>query len=371
MSGESSSTAPILPNLQPWTLWAKWSSESKGTWHPLLFHLIDVAMCAEAMWDDVLSPAWKQRLAGNLGLSEKDTRAWVIYLTGLHDLGKACPGFQLQLHLPHIERRLLAAGLKFAPTCLWVPHGAVSTVALKVYLPERYGFTHEVANAFAVAVGGHHGVFPTANDLNTTALPTASLGGALWSAVRHRYADWFAELFDLPTDTPRTCDHAAAIMFAGFVSVVDWIGSSETIFQHGVDSPTAAPRLDLPSYRDHARIQARQALKDLGWVGWSPSDTPASFAEMFPACLPPRPVQLAAIDMAADLAAPALVIIEEQMGEGKTEAAAYIADTWTTRFGQNGTYFALPTQATSNQMFTRIQAFLGHRPINSTIGKKT
>lgn len=349
---------PALPNLHPWTLWAKWSSNERGTWHPLLFHLTDVAMCAEAMWDEVLSPAWKARLADKLGLSEDSARAWTVYLTGLHDLGKACPGFQLQLNLPHIEGRLRAAGLKTEPA-EWVPHGTVSAFTLREYLPERFGVAPSVANAFAVAVGGHHGVFPTNGNIND--LPDASLGGNSWRAARTRYADWFADLIAPPDATPPTaCDHVAAVMFAGFVSVVDWIGSSETMFQHGVRTPDGEPDLDPPSYRNYARIQAHKALKILGWTGWSPSSTPASFTEMFPH-FRPRPVQRAAIDLASLLDGPALVIIEEQMGEGKTETAAYLADTWTTRLGQNGTYFALPTQATTNQMFDRIRAFLGHR----------
>ena len=53
------------------------------------------------------------------------------------------------------------------------------------------------------------------------------------------------------------------------------------------------------------------------------------------------------------------------MGEGKTEAAMYLADRFAARLGQRGCYFALPTQATSNQMFTRVREFLkGRYPDN-------
>ena len=150
-------------------------------------------------------------------------------------------------------------------------------------------------------------------------------------------------------------------MFAGFVSVVDWLGSSEETFHHGVATPDGQPTQTPPEYLKHARTQARGAFKILGWTGWTPSTIPIPFTTMFPACQPPRPVQQATIALADELDAPGLVIIEEQMGEGKTEAAAYLADSWTTRFGQNGIYFGLPTQATSNQMFTRIKDFLEQR----------
>lgn len=49
------------------------------------------------------------------------------------------------------------------------------------------------------------------------------------------------------------------------------------------------------------------------------------------------------------------------MGEGKTEAAMYLADCWAALLGQKGIYFALPTQATSNQMFGRVKKFLETR----------
>lgn len=49
------------------------------------------------------------------------------------------------------------------------------------------------------------------------------------------------------------------------------------------------------------------------------------------------------------------------MGEGKTEAAFYLADRWGVDLGQRGVYFALPTQATSNQMHERAAGFLRSR----------
>ena len=45
------------------------------------------------------------------------------------------------------------------------------------------------------------------------------------------------------------------------------------------------------------------------------------------------------------------------MGEGKTEAGWYAAACWDRRGGQ-GAYVALPTMATSNQMFERVGSFL-------------
>jgi CRISPR-associated endonuclease/helicase Cas3 len=46
------------------------------------------------------------------------------------------------------------------------------------------------------------------------------------------------------------------------------------------------------------------------------------------------------------------------MGEGKTEAALVLANAAAARTGQGGFYIGLPTQATANQMFGRIERFL-------------
>jgi hypothetical protein len=60
-------------------------------------------------------------------------------------------------------------------------------------------------------------------------------------------------------------------------------------------------------------------------------------------------VQVKTVEIADALTRPALVIIEAPMGEGKTEAALYLADRGNAVLGMRGHYVALPTQATSNQ----------------------
>jgi CRISPR-associated endonuclease/helicase Cas3 len=58
---------------------------------------------------------------------------------------------------------------------------------------------------------------------------------------------------------------------------------------------------------------------------------------------------------------PGLVIIEAPMGEGKTEAALYLADRWGSEADQRGCYVAMPTQATANAMFSRFGRYLSVR----------
>jgi len=82
---------------------------------------------------------------------------------------------------------------------------------------------------------------------------------------------------------------------------------------------------------------------------------------LFPTIKLLRPLQETAVRLAEKLTEPGLFILEAPMGEGKTEAAMYLADRWAVALGQRGCYFALPTMATSNQMFGRVKEFLKGR----------
>jgi CRISPR-associated endonuclease/helicase Cas3 len=58
---------------------------------------------------------------------------------------------------------------------------------------------------------------------------------------------------------------------------------------------------------------------------------------------------------------PGLAILEAPMGEGKTESAVYLAEEWNRQRKMRGAYIALPTMATSNQMYTRYAKYLLER----------
>ncbi len=59
--------------------------------------------------------------------------------------------------------------------------------------------------------------------------------------------------------------------------------------------------------------------------------------------------------------APRLVLVEYPTGGGKTELALHIADLLINRYRLGGSYIAMPTQATSNQMFERVGKYLQRR----------
>ncbi|MGH2444328.1 MAG: CRISPR-associated helicase Cas3', partial [Chloroflexota bacterium] len=117
--------------------------------------------------------------------------------------------------------------------------------------------------------------------------------------------------------------------------------------------------IDPPAYAQGAREKAQRALRALGFLGWKPKQDSVAFHSLFG--FQPNPLQRLVIDRFPNVTGPTLTIVEALMGQGKTEAAMWLVDRATHTLGQGGCYFALPTRATSNQMFDRVRAFLARR----------
>jgi len=98
-------------------------------------------------------------------------------------------------------------------------------------------------------------------------------------------------------------------------------------------------------------------LCDLRWLANPAPPAHRSFNTIFSG-FAPNDLQRAAVQLAESLIFPALALIESPMGEGKTEAAVYLAEAAAACLQRPGYYFALPTHATSNQMFSRVREFL-------------
>lgn len=335
---EDAGTVTSLPF--PW-LWAK-AGAAEGESHPLACHLLDVGATAEAMLARAVPPSVRERL-GTLG-RDVSLAAWCA----LHDLGKASPAFQAKRPdlAQHAEAHGLPVGRPANPDA--APHGLVTLWALPALLTER-GARPQAARRLAAVLAAHHGLFPSNTQVLNAHWKLAGTGP--WTGCRDKLvAEVLATLSaEVPHGDLRV---DVAVLLAGLCSVADWVGSNTSWFPYEPDGDPAG----FSGYLRAARDRAGHAITDLRWGVWAPRQ--ATFTELFDTA--PRPLQVEAEAVAATVEGQALVIVEAPMGEGKTEAALLLAQALAAKVGYGGLYFALPTQATANQMLGRLKGFLEH-----------
>jgi CRISPR-associated endonuclease/helicase Cas3 len=335
--------SPNSPVSQRQCLWAKTSAKedkhSGQKYQPLLFHLLDVAAVASLVWTHCLGGQLRTRLEGSLGV---DARTRVVFFAGAHDLGKASPSFQKKV--PDLARH---TGLSFSQNDQSLPHGFITTRLLRD-MPS----CSSASSILAQIAGAHHGVFPRSIDLR---MGRDTLGDSRWEDAQEELLREFASIvgFDLSAQYEGDIvDPAVVPILAGFISVVDWIGSNQKFFpcvaECGVDV-----RSNAVGYWDDAQKKAKEALQELGWLPAPMFANEAQFKDVFRGFLP-NSLQTAVAELASRQTSPYLMIVEAPMGKGKTEAALYAADLAMCRGFARGMFVAMPTQATSNAMFSRV-----------------
>ena len=324
-------------------LWAKSPPSDAGRTkgYPLLPHLIDVAAVGAALIPSIPCP-----LAGSL------SDAWIAGLVGLHDLGKASPGFQSKLG------RLQIGTLMLGPD--QPDRHDISTVQILPDLLTARGLSPRDARDLAHAVGAHHGSSFTREDLQRRweiseewELAHASLLQGVLTAVGAS---------GIPTLPDAAAQRSVVLQWLmGLTTTADWLGSSDAL--------CCWKRLPVRSWdaRQWFELSLSLANKAVRDAGLSPSPLPqplngaTAVRKVLGAGRHPRPLQRAMESVIDALpSGPSLLVIEAPMGEGKTEAALSCA------LGTRGIYFAMPTQATSNALFQRLAVFLQANRLSHT-----
>ena len=334
--------------------------DQKNLYHPLLFHMLDVAAVAGLLWDNSFPAVIKNQLEASLG---ETAREILIFFAGAHDVGKANPAFQKKQ--PKIKRLLESRGLKFSGYDLPRPHGFISACVLKEFL--KGGDSVALLSKIS---GAHHGVFPRSENMR---MSQAVLGDKYWQEIRSGLLQEFADALNINfanlRNTIKTIDEiedpAIVPVLAGFISVVDWIGSNQDDFSCESEPDFKTPLAD--KYMEQAETKARISLERLGWIPSITMPEEAEFSCLFGG-LEPNDLQCKVLELTAGQDAPYLMIIESPMGSGKTEAALFAADRAMCRKFAQGMYIAMPTQATSNAMFRRVlDDYLKNRDVRGNI----
>lgn len=333
-------------------LWAKTHSvENKETWHPLILHMIDVAVCADAILErEPIST--RERITSVLGLTWEQARPWLLLLIACHDLGKASPGFQFKWN--KVMELLINLNIKLPKLPdTSINHAFVSQLALENLLI-KLGWSEDLASLCADAIGAHHGTRATPSNIDQLSGNRNGVDEKNWQSVWNTLIEELCRLFQTETPpTKKTLSGPDFMLLSGLTSFSDWIGSNEEWFDFG----TLQDCEDLPTWFKKRKKIAKTALNSIGWnYRKSLIETYKTFFEIFN--FSERPLQKKVIETLNSLQNPCVLLVEAPMGEGKTEAAFYAHLELQRRFGHRGMYMAMPTKATGNAMFIRFTEFL-------------
>ena len=330
--------------MQMASFWGKAQPAYDGpTWHPLVCHSLDVA----AVGREILGrhPALARALAGLLGWSAEETTLWCSLLLGCHDLGKFARWFQAK-----VPERLPSC---FADTAVPPPaydHGA-GGLLLYDHHPSLFGLEGRESGIWRPlmsAVTGHHGAPPSISTEGRLALRRAFGDPGIAAAQ-----DFVAEATEIlgctrPPLLTRRCAREASHLLAGLAVLCDWIGSAQRWFRYHCLAPECA----LADYWPTACERAARAVAEAGILPSGPA-AGVQYDTLLGAGVVPTPMQRWAEETEIP-ESPALFMIEDETGSGKTEAALMLAHRLMARGHGEGLYVALPTMATANGMFDRV-----------------
>lgn len=338
-------------------LWGKSAEIGGGRTNLLISHMIDTAAVAEYMWDHFLAPATQSMLDRVSGGSGRLFFAW---LCGIHDCGKACPAFQRK---SRAEAAMLAGvglgwreALVTGETSRQWPHDKAGGFLLRQVLRRAGGWERRQVDWVCPMVSGHHGTLrgATAKDV-AHAHGEAHGRSPEWQGAQEHVVEVFTRAMGYgtlaeaqPVEAPTRSEQLALL---GLVIMADWIASDSTHFP-------GIPDLARVSVAG-ARRRAAAAWKDRRLGGGLRNLQPTNGTDLIKDRFghDARASQSLALDVVRAMTAPGLVFIEAPMGEGKTKTALAAAEVLAERFGLSGVFVGMPTQATSDPMFTTVRSW--------------
>ena len=330
-----------------------WAKSGEGYGHGLLAHLLDVAAVADAILqhEPQSTRSWAAKA---FGLAEHQVVRWIACLVGLHDFGKAIPGFQDKW--PEGRRVDEALGLSFPGRSLSVTdHACASATLLWGHLPQRIEHLLWIRHALQ-AISAHHGYNFSQTEFNRAKPPFEP---PVWDEARREiFEAYWAVLAPQSAPQVEALTLPTVQWLAGLTSMADWIGSNPEWFPLG-------ERHDiLTDHYADARSRADKALAAIGWAQYRPlQNEPADVDQLIGKILKQpelsaRPLQREADHLLDGVQGPALLLVEAPMGEGKTELAFLAHLRLQVANQHRGLYIALPSQATGNALFSRALTFL-------------
>lgn len=352
-------------------LWAKKRSDDGNQhWLPLVTHLIDAQKTINWLFNHWISDEQRQIIAN--GFSDENIQKLVKFIGFSHDIGKATPAFQTKpsyggdrsLDAEVIERLVRSGFVKLDDSLLTCasksPHAEAGEAIL-----ENLG----VPVSVGAIIGGHHGKpLPDAPRAQLNDYTANYYQSDIDQAAQKRWKQVQTDIFDYGLklsgyeriDQIPSINQPQAVLLEGLLIMADWLASSE--YLNDDESKPLFPLIQMNQSLTDIDMNSRfeDAIETWDLSGeWEPQrvstgNDPYKSRWGFNA----RPVQLAMTSIIGDTVDPGMVIVEAPMGLGKTEIALVAAEQLAYQKGEDGVFMGLPTQATTNAMFDRVDGWL-------------
>lgn len=348
-------------------LWAK-KNDNNGrfSWMPLLAHLQDTMNAADFLWNHWLTEGQRAGVASQMQGGDEETAERLIkFLGGIHDIGKATPAFQTRrgysssedLDEALLEKLELAGFRGIRDFNLILGKSTHHALAGAVILREM-GARDDITSM----IGGHHG--KTVDSVDDYVDQKAHSSNyyqtedehspvySLWKNVQSYICCWVlneSELYQI-SNIPEL-SKPVQVLLTGIMIMADWIASNEQYF----------PLIDITQDRvddvsSRYRTGIKKWFKNLPFNVLEPISPDTLYKKRFGFF--PRDFQRIIFDTVSQIKHPGILIIEAPTGCGKTETALVAAEQLAAKTKRSGLFFGLPTQATSNGIFPRINEWL-------------
>ena len=319
-------------------LWAK-----SNPYKSLLNHLIDTGSCAKVLMTMGCAQSAAKHMAHLTHSSVEQIIQFITYIASLHDIGKAHPEFQKKgVDLPQVEI-LNTMGVLNSIGSTSFRHEIYTKKVMKRIWKNTDFEQNDILEALLSILALHHqGKRGETVDIFPSNLE-------FWTSRQNELESILREVFLPDENFIKGCDHIDAFSMEAMSIIIlaDWLASGEHFEQ--------LQYTDLRQYAELSERIAHQVVKSCGLENVNEKPSFVDFHHMWPE-IPTdsmRPLQVK-IDQ-LDFEKSALCLIEAPMGEGKTEAALFAATKIMKLSNKNGLYIALPTSATSNQMYDRVE----------------
>ena len=328
------------------------SEVTNSYWLPLWIHHIDTYNVMQYLMNEFVSDS----ITHSCALDRTFLKKTALFLSLVHDIGKATVGFQYKIAFNVPQRA------QFLKHYLDIPNRMDMTEIQNTphaYSGESILIYNGCPESIAAVVGSHHGVpAELAEDLTCNRKDIVGYRVYFGDTDKNRSnleESWncmiqnalFKSGFDSIRELPNI-NTQAQMLLSGLLITADWIASNTDLF----------PLISIDDDGDEIDFERRtlNALDNLKFTKqWNVERNTYSdkdFEETFGFL--PRAVQKCMIEIAQTVDDPGLFILEAPMGCGKTEAALSCAELIASKCKKNGLFFGMPTQATANGIFPRV-----------------